>query len=76
MYQNEQEAIAIENVVESTLIETSELDVGNSRLGLGVIMIMAAFLGLWGTACIISGLATLGSLKEAGSTLLNALLGV
>ena len=64
---------------EATYEETSiteEFTVSNSRFGIGVIMFMAAFLGLWGTACIISALSTLSSVEAAGKTLLTALLGV
>ena len=37
-------------------------DAGNevSRFGLNIILSMAALIGLWGTACLIGGLATNG----------------
>ena len=37
-------------------IEVVDLELGNSKLGLGIIMIMAAFVGIWGVACLIGGL--------------------
>jgi hypothetical protein len=39
-------------------VEVAELELGNSRLGLGIIMVMAAFVGIWGVACLIGGLAS------------------
>ena len=44
-------------------IEVAELELGNSKLGLGVIMIMAAFVGIWGVACLIGGLASSDSFQ-------------
>ena len=71
MYQREQEA-----VIERAPTTAEEYEVGNSRLGFNIILIMAAFVGLWGTACIISALATLDSLKAILPTLLKAFTGV
>lgn len=72
MYTYEKEAV----IEEAPVAEATDIDVGNSRLGLGVIMVMAAFVGLWGAGCLIHGLATLPSLKIAIKTLLISLLGV
>ena len=71
MYQQEQEA-----VMERAPVIVEEFTVSDSRMGFNIIMFMAAFLGLWGTACIISALSTLSSVEAAGKTLLTALLGV
>jgi hypothetical protein len=51
-------------------------ELGNSKLAIGVIMIMAAFVGIWGTTCLISGLAKTGSVQEVGSSLMTALIGM
>jgi hypothetical protein len=59
-----------------TNIEVAELELGNSKLGLGIIMIMAAFVGLWGVACLIGGLASSESLPEIGRSLITALTGM
>jgi hypothetical protein len=59
-----------------TNIEVAELELGNSKLGLGIIMIMAAFVGLWGVACLIGGLASSESLHEIGRSLITALTGM
>ena len=57
-------------------VEVAELELGNSRLGLGVIMVMAAFVGIWGVACLIGGLASAGSFTEAGRSLITAITGM
>jgi len=57
-------------------VEVAELELGNSRLGLGVIMIMAAFVGIWGVACLVSGLASAGSFQAVGRSLITALTGM
>jgi len=59
-----------------TTVETAELELGNSRLGLGIIMVMAAFVGVWGFACLIGGLASTGSFHEIGRSLMTALTGM
>lgn len=57
-------------------IEAAELELGNSKLGLGIIMVMAAFVGVWGLACLIGGLASTGSFQEAGRSLITAITGM
>ena len=59
-----------------TNIEVAELKLGNSKLGLGIIMIMAAFVGIWGVACLIGGLASSDSFHEIGRGLITALTGM
>lgn len=49
---------------------------GNSRLGIGVIMIMAAFVGIWGTTCLISGLINSASMHDLGRGLITAVTGM
>lgn len=56
--------------------EEVDLELGNSRLGIGVIMMMSACLGIWGVTCVISGLANSGSLQEIGRGLLTAISGI
>ena len=57
-------------------IEVADLELGNSRLGLGVIMIMAAFVGIWGVACLIGGLTSTESFHEVGRSLITAFTGM
>jgi hypothetical protein len=59
-----------------THIEVAELELGNSKLGLGIIMIMAAFVGIWGVACLFGGLASSGSFHEIGRGFITALTGM
>jgi hypothetical protein len=57
-------------------IEAAELDLGNSKLGFGIIMTMAAFVGVWGVACLIGGLSSAGNLHEIGRSLITAFTGI
>ncbi|KPK36944.1 MAG: hypothetical protein AMK70_00435 [Nitrospira bacterium SG8_35_1] len=57
-------------------VEVAELELGNSKLGLGVIMIMAAFVGIWGVACLIGGLASADGFQEIWRSLLTAATGM
>ena len=57
-------------------VAVAELELGNSRLGLGIIMVMAAFVGIWGVACLIGGLASAGSFHEIGRSLITAITGM
>ena len=59
-----------------TNVDFAELELGNSRLGLGIIMIMAAFVGVWGVACLIGGLASTESFHEVGRSLITAFTGM
>lgn len=57
-------------------VEVAELELGNSRLGLGIIMVMAAFVGIWGVACLIGGLASAEDFHEVWRSLITAFTGI
>jgi len=57
-------------------VEVAELELGNSRLGLGIIMVMAAFVGIWGVACLIGGLASAVGFHEVWRSLITAFTGM
>ena len=57
-------------------IEVADLELGNSKMGIGIIMVMAAFVGVWGLACLIGGLASTNSFQEIGRGLLMAITGM
>lgn len=57
-------------------IEVADLELGNSKLGIGIIMVMAAFVGVWGLACLIGGLTSTNSFQEMGRSLLMAITGM
>ena len=57
-------------------LEVADLQLGNSKLGVGIIMVMAAFVGVWGLACLIGGLASSNSFQEVGRGLLMAITGM
>ena len=56
--------------------ETVSFDLGNSRLGIGVIMAMSGLVGIWGVTCIINGLATAGNVTEISRGLITAVTGI
>ena len=53
-----------------------ELEVGNSRFGIGIIMVLAGFLGIWGCTCLINGISQLQSFQELGHVLFTAFTGL
>jgi len=57
-------------------VDVAELELGNSKLGLGIIMIMAAFVGIWGIACLIGGLANADGFQEVWHSLIIAFTGM
>ena len=57
-------------------LEVAEFELGNSKLGLGIIMVMAAFVGVWGVACLVGGLASTESFHEIGRSLITAFTGM
>jgi hypothetical protein len=59
-----------------TDVGIEDLQLGNSRLGLGVILTMAAFVGIWGVACLIGGLASAGNFNEVWRSLITAFTGM
>jgi hypothetical protein len=56
--------------------DVPNFEMGTFKLSIGVIMSMAALVGVWGTTCLISGLANTGSLHEVGRGLLTAITGI
>ncbi len=57
-------------------VEIPELEASCSRLGLTAILVMAAFVGLWGTVCLVSGLSSCDGVGSAGRSLFTALTGM
>ena len=57
-------------------VEVAELELGNSRLGLGVIMVMAAFVGVWGCVCLLNGIVQSQSIQELARGVLTAFTGI
>lgn len=56
--------------------EAAELEIGNSRFGIGIIMVMACFVGVWGCVCLINGIAQSQSIHELGRGLFTAFTGI
>jgi len=60
----------------STEIDLVNSDLGDSRLGIGIIMMLASFVGIWGTICLINGLAQANSFQQLGRGLFTAITGL
>ena len=54
----------------------SGLDIGNSRFGIGVIMVMAGLVGAWGCLCLVSGIIQSQSLHDIGRGIITAFTGI
>jgi hypothetical protein len=56
--------------------EAADLEIGNSRFGIGVIMTMAFFVGTWGCICLLNGIAQSQNIQHLGRGLFTALTGI
>ncbi len=57
-------------------LELPQVEFGHSKLGLGGIMVMAAFVGIWGVTCLVNGLGSCENLGSLGRGLVMALTGM
>ena len=56
--------------------KVAELEIGNSRFGIGIIMVMAGFVGVWGCLCLLNGIAQSQSIQELGRGIITAFTGI
>jgi hypothetical protein len=56
--------------------ELAELAIGNSRVGIGIIMVMAGFVGIWGCLCLLNGIVQAQNIQELARGLFTALTGI
>ena len=49
---------------------------GISQAGVAVILTLATLIGLWGIACLIGGMSTMGGIMELGRGWLTAVTGM
>lgn len=57
-------------------VDVSDLAIGNSKIGIGLIMFMAGFVGVWGCICLLSGIVQAQNLHELGQGIFKALTGI
>ena len=60
----------------SSSVLDSDLEIGNSRFGIGLIMVMAGFVGVWGCLCLISGIVQSQSIHDIGRGIITAFTGI
>jgi hypothetical protein len=51
-------------------------DLGNSKLGIGIIMFLAGFVGIWGSICMISGIMQANNLQQISRGFITAITGL
>jgi len=56
--------------------ETADLAIGNSRVGIGIIMAMAGFVGIWGCLCLLNGIVQSQSIHELARGIFTAFTGI
>ena len=56
--------------------DIEKIESGVSQVGIGVIMILAGLVGIWGVVCFICGLATSGSVSGVIKKFITAVTGL
>ncbi len=49
---------------------------GISQAGVGVILVLATLIGVWGIACLVGGMISMGGIIEMGRNWLTAVTGM
>ena len=57
-------------------IDLVDSDLGNSKLGIGIIMTLASFVGVWGTICLINGIVQANNFQQLSRGLITAIIGL
>lgn len=57
-------------------LDQAAIGEGVSQAGVGVILALATLIGLWGIACLIGGMSTMGGIMELGRGWLTAVTGM
>jgi len=60
----------------SNEINLVDTDLGNSRIGFGIIMVLAGFIGIWGAICLFNGFVQANSFQQLGQGLFTAITGL
>ncbi len=73
---NEQKIAKEQVTTFADTIAISQPDIGNSRFGIGIIMAMAGFVGVWGCICLINGIVQSQSIQELAHGVFTAFTGI
>jgi hypothetical protein len=57
-------------------LDQAAIGEGVSQAGVGVILSLATLIGVWGIACLISGMSSMGGIMELGRGWLAAITGM
>jgi len=72
----DQKIVKEQSTTFDSIVVDSELDIGNSRFGIGMIMITAGFIGILGCLCLISGIFQSHSLQDLNRGIITAFTGI
>ena len=73
---SEQKIIGEQVTTLASQTEIADLEIGNSKFGIVIIMTMAGFVGARGCVCILSGIAQSQNIQELGRGIFTALTGI
>ena len=73
---SEQKIIQEQVTILASHAEVTDIEIGNSRFGIIVIMAMAGFVGAWGCVCLLSGIAQSQNIHELGRGIFTAFTGI
>jgi len=57
-------------------VDQAAIGEGVSQAGVGVILTLAAMIGIWGIACLVGGMARMGGVVELARAWMTAVTGV
>ena len=57
-------------------LDQAAIGEGISQAGVGVILALASLIGVWGLACLIGGMSSMGGVMELGRGWLTAVTGM
>jgi len=57
-------------------LDQAAIGEGISQAGVGVILALASLIGIWGLACLVGGMSTMGGVIEMGRGWLTAVTGM
>ena len=73
---NEQKITKEQVATFSAAADINDLAIGNSRVGIGIIMAMAGFVGIWGSICLVNGIIQSQNIHEIARGIVTAFTGI
>ncbi len=73
---NEQKIIKEQVATFVATADMAELAIGNSRVGIGIIVFMAGFVGIWGCICLVNGIVQSQNIQDLARGIFTAFTGI